>query len=154
MNPALPHSDHITPERVQLSLRARFNPIPSLTPTLLSAYLEAFRVGFFRNTALAWDAIERRDYKLQAVAPKRKKAVARHGWEILRVDDSPAAQQQKLALEYFYNHLTATNALEENETGGLALLIRQMMDAVGKRYAVHEIVWQPVPKLMVDGGGS
>ena len=42
-----------------------------------------------------------------------------------------------------YNHLTTTTALEENETGGLGLLIRQMMDAVGKRYAVHEIVWQP-----------
>ena len=144
------NTDLITAERIQLSIRARFNPIPSLTPALLSAYLESFRLGFFRNIALTWDAMERRDYKLQAVAPKRKKAVARHGWEILTLDDSPAAQQQKLALEYFYNHLTATNALEENETGGLSLLIRQMMDAIGKRYAVHEIIWQPRGKLMVD----
>ncbi len=139
-----PHStDLSTPERIQLSIRSRFNPIPSHTPQLLSAYLESFRIGFFRNIALTWDAMERRDYNLQAVAPKRKKAVARHGWEILTLDDSPAAQEQKLALEYFYNHLTATTALEENETGGLSLLIRQMMDAVGKRYAVHEIIWQP-----------
>ena len=144
--PSVPsHTDLITPERIQTSIRARFNPIPSLTPQLLGAYLESFRVGFFRNIALTWDAMERRDYKLQAVAPKRKKAVARRGWEILTLDDSPLAAQQKLALEFFYNHLTATNALEENETGGLSLLIRQMMDAVGKRYAVHEIVWQPVP---------
>ncbi|HEX3800768.1 MAG TPA: hypothetical protein VH413_18890 [Verrucomicrobiae bacterium] len=112
-------TDLITPERIQLSIRARFNPIPSLTPQLLSAYLESFRVGFFRNIALTWDAIERRDYKIQAVAPKRKKSVARNGWEILTLDNSPAAQQQKAALEYFYNHLTATTALEENETGGL-----------------------------------
>jgi phage gp29-like protein len=138
-------TDLITPERIQLSIRARFNPIPSLTPQLLSAYLESFRVGFFRNIALTWDAMERRDYQIQSVAPKRKKSVARRGWEILTLDDSPAAQEQKLALEYFYNHLTATTALEQNETGGLALLIRQMMDAVGKRYAVHEIIWQPVP---------
>ncbi len=136
-------TDLITPERIHFSLRARFNPLLSLTPQLLASYLDSFRLGFFRNTALTWDAMERRDYKLQAVAPKRKKAVARRGWEILTLNDSPAAQQQKLALEYFYNHLTATTALEENETGGLALLIRQMMDAVGKRYAVHEIVWQP-----------
>ncbi len=141
----LSHTELITPERIQLSIRARFNPIPSLTPQLLSTYLEAFRVGFFRNIALTWDAMERRDYKIQTVAPKRKKAVARHGWEILTVNDSPAAQRQKLALEYFYNHLTATNALEENETGGFSLLVRQMMDAVGKRYAVHEIIWQPTP---------
>lgn len=136
-------SDLITPERVLFSLRARFNPLLSLTPQLLTSYLDSFRLGFFRNAALTWDAMERRDYKLQAVASKRKKAVARRGWEVLTLNDSPAAQQQKLALEYFYNHLTATTALEENETGGLALLARQMMDAVGKRYAVHEIVWQP-----------
>jgi phage gp29-like protein len=144
MHPLPKHPEFITPERVLTSIRARFNPIPSLTPLLLGNYLESFRLGFFRNIALAWDAMERRDYKLQAVAPKRKKAVARHGWDILTLDDSAAAQRQKLALEHFYNHLTAVNALEENETGGLALLIRQMMDAVGKRYAVHEIIWQPV----------
>ncbi|HZV33353.1 MAG TPA: DUF935 family protein [Verrucomicrobiae bacterium] len=142
---------HITRERIEESIRTRFNPIPSLTPRLLASYLDAFRLGFFRNIAIAWDALERRDYKLQAVAPKRKKAVARYGWEILTLDDSPAAQQQKLALEYFYNHLTATNVLDENETGGFSLLVRQMMDAVGKRYAVHEIVWQPQGKSMVDG---
>ena len=143
MNPLPQHTERITTERIQMSIRARFNPIPALTPRLLGAWLESFRLGFFRNIALAWDAIERRDYTLAAVAPKRKKAVARHGWEILTVDDSAEARRQKLALEYFYNHLTATTALEENETGGLALLIRQMMDAVGKRYAVHEIIWQP-----------
>lgn len=153
MNSPLPHSDLVTPERIQLSIRARFNPIPSLTPQLLGMYLESFRLGFFRNIALTWDAMERRDYKIQAVASKRKKSVARHGWEILTLEDSPAARRQKLVLEFFYNHLTATNALEENETGGLALLIRQMMDAVGKRYAVHEIIWQPLGKLMVDRGG-
>ena len=150
------HPELITPERVLMSIRARFNPIPSLTPALLGNYLESFRLGFFRNIALAWDAMERRDYKLQAVAPKRKKAVARHGWDILTLDDSPAAQRQKLALEHFYNHLTAVNALEENETGGLALLIRQMMDAVGKRYAVHEIIWQPggKPNTAASGDGT
>lgn len=154
MNPTLPHSDLVTPERIQLSIRARFNPIPSLTPQLLGTYLESFRLGFFRNIALTWDAMERRDYKIQSVASKRKKSVARHGWEILTLEDSPAARQQKLVLEYFYNHLTATNALEENETGGLALLIRQMMDSVGKRYAVHEIIWQPQGKTMSESAST
>ncbi len=154
MNPVPKHSTLITAERVQMSIRTRFNPIPALTPRLLGAWLESFRLGFFRNIALAWDAIERRDYTLASVASKRKKAVARNGWQILTVNDSPAAQQQKLALEYFYNHLTATTALEENETGGLSLLIRQMMDAVGKRYAVHEIIWQPGTPASVDNSLS
>src|SRR5581483_658121 len=52
-------------------------------------------------------------------------------------DDSPEALRQKQALEYFYNHLTATTALEPDERGSMGLLVRQMMDAVGKRYAVH-----------------
>ncbi|HZQ47259.1 MAG TPA: DUF935 family protein, partial [Verrucomicrobiae bacterium] len=133
----------ITAERIQMSIRLRFNPIRHLTPELLTQYLDSFRLGYFRNAALAWDAMERRDSRLQTVAPKRKKSVARHGWEILTVNDSPAARAQKEKLEYFYNHLTATTALEPDEQGGLSLLIRQMMDAVGKRYAVHEIIWQP-----------
>lgn len=130
-------------ERVQLSLRLRFNPIRNLTPELLSGYLDSFRLGFFRQAAQAWDAMERRDDRLQSVAPKRKKSVARHGWEILTVDDSPEAQKQKAVLEKFYNNISCTTALEPDERGGISLLIRQMMDAIGKRYAVHEIVWQP-----------
>ena len=147
MKPITQHRSRITQERVQLSIRARFNPIPSLTPRLLGSYLESFRLGYFRNLALTWDAMERRDYQLQAVAPRRKKSVARRGFEILTVEDSTAAREQKEVLEYFYNHLTAMNALEENETGGFGLLVRQMMDAVGKRYAVHEILWQPGSRL-------
>ncbi|MDB6109282.1 MAG: hypothetical protein JWR69_1032, partial [Pedosphaera sp.] len=66
-----------SPARIQMSIRTRFNPIRSLTPDLLSQYLDNFRLGFFRNPALAWEAMERRDTRLQTVAPKRKKSVAR-----------------------------------------------------------------------------
>ena len=34
------------------------------------------------------------------------------------------------------------------------MLIRQMMDAVGKFYAVHEIVWQPIPAGVDKGMGT
>ncbi len=71
-----PHAK-ITPERIQMSIRLRFNPIRGLTPELLAQYLDSFRLGFFRNAALTWDAMERRDSLLQTVAPKRKKSVAR-----------------------------------------------------------------------------
>jgi hypothetical protein len=40
------------------------------------------------------------------------------------------------------------------EEGGDSLLIRQMMDAVGKFYAVHEIVWQPIPAGVDKGMGT
>lgn len=133
----------VTPERVQFHLRCRFNPIRALTPELLARQLDSFKAGYLTDFALTAEAIEERDDIIKAVAPKRKKAVARHGYEVLTLDDSPEAQQHKEALEYFYNHLTCTSAIDQNERGSFKLLARQMMDAVGKKYAVHEIVWQP-----------
>jgi phage gp29-like protein len=141
----------INTERVTQGVRTRFNVIRGLTPATLSSYLEQFELGFFRSAALAWDKIERRDFTLKSVAPKRKKAVARHGWEIVTTanlpeDQKALAQKQVEVLNYFYNNLTATDANKPDQSGGLALLVRQMMDAQSKYYAVHEIVWQPSPK--------
>jgi len=115
-----------------------------LDPLSLSRQLDEFSQGIYTRIARTWDAIERRDDVVMAVAGKRKSAAARHGWEVLTIDDSPEAHAHRDALTYFYNHLTAVNALDEDERGGFQLLARQMMDAVGKRFAVHEIVWQPV----------
>lgn len=123
--------------------RALFRPIRNLNPESLSRLLEAFHRGDLRATALMWDAIERRDDVLQGVISKRKKSVARLGWEVLTFEDSEEAQNHKQALEYFYNHVTSTHACDENEQGGFALLIKHMMDAVAKKYAVHEIVFEP-----------
>jgi len=153
-------STALSPDRIIWAVRNRFNPIRNLTPELLASQLENFQLGYIRDAALTWDAMERRDLTIKNVAMKRKKSVARNGWEILTVDDSPEAQQHKLALEYFYNNLTATNVIEQDQNGGLSLLLRQMMDSVGKYYAVHEIVWKPQsnsgaeiirPKTSADG---
>jgi len=46
------------------------------------------------------------------------------------------------ALEFFYNNLECEHAIDTSEKGGFKLLARQMMDAVGKKFAVHEILWQ------------
>lgn len=133
---------HIQPERSRLSIRQRINPIRSLTPESLTRILDAFHSGELRHAALVWDAIERRDDILKCVATKRKQAVARLRWDILTIDDSQEAHQHREALLHFYNHLTATHACDENRTGGVPLLLRQMMDATGKGYAVHEIIWR------------
>lgn len=139
----------ISTERVTQSVRMRFNPLRGLTPERLAQYLDQFDLGFFRQAAITWDKIERRDPTLKSVAPKRKKAVARHGYDVLSMDkleDSQRkmAEDQVQTLKYFYDNLTATNAIKPDEMGGLALLARQMMDAQGKYYACHEIVWQPL----------
>ena len=115
----------------------------SLTTEILAHQLDAFRAGYLREAALTWETMEDRDDTVHISASKRKKAVARHDYEILTVEESAAALAHKEALEYFYSHLRVTHALDENVQGGFQLLVRQMMDAVGKKYAVHEIVWKP-----------
>ena len=114
-----------------------------MTPASLARILDDFHAGNLKQAALIWDAIERRDDLLQGVISKRKKAIARLPWEILTLDNSEEAMRQKFLLEQFYNNLQCVNAYDENERGGVPLLIRQMMDAVGKRYAVHEVVFKP-----------
>ncbi|MDR0340264.1 MAG: DUF935 domain-containing protein [Puniceicoccales bacterium] len=125
-----------------LGARSSFSPIRNLSPESLTRHLDAFHAGNLRPAALLWGAIERRDDVLQAVASKRKKGVARLQWDILTTDGSPEALAQQTALRFFYNSLSCVNAVDGNERGGFSLLVRQMMDAVGKKYAVHEIVYR------------
>src|SRR5436190_4950165 len=115
------------------------DPIRGLTLDRLASQLEAYNRGLLAQFAITAEAMEQRDDVLKNVISKRKKAVTRHGWEILTIDDSPEAEKHRHALETFYNNLTVTNALREDERGGLPLLIYQMMDAVGKGFAIHEI---------------
>jgi phage gp29-like protein len=132
----------ISENRIRHSMRARFNPIKSLTPDSLSRMLDEFANGYLHSTALVWESIEHRDDVVQSVSSKRKKSVARLDWEILTIDPSNDAALHKNALEYFYDNLQAINAYDKNERGGFGLLVKQMMDAIGKKYAVHEIIFK------------
>lgn len=133
----------VTADVVQLALRSRFNPVRGITPQILSSQLDNFHLGFIAFAALTWDAIERRDDVLRNVISKRKKSVARLKRESLQREESSEAAAHAEALDEFYDNLSVTNALDENERGGFPLLVRQMMDAQGKYYAAHEVVWQP-----------
>ena len=171
MNPLQPHGYHVsqskgrratnapvstaasdttvTAERVARSIRTRFDPLPSLNPRLLTQYLQQFEYGYLEPAARTFDAMERRDDRLASVVNKAKSTLARHGFEVLVADglatdaQRAEARQHQAALAYFYTHCTAANAVREDETGGFSLLVRQMADAIGKRYSVHEIVWEP-----------
>lgn len=132
----------------------RFNPLPNAKPQTLARDIDAFKQGYLRSFCLLADAIEDRDYMAKVAIGKRKKAVARRSWEIVMPEDTPAAQQHKAALEYFYNHLTATNALDLNVRGTMRLLLKQMMDAEFKFYAVHEIIWTKAMVKLPGGGRS
>jgi phage gp29-like protein len=128
-------------ERVRQELRSRFNPLRGLTPQTLATQLDDFRRGYFSRVAQTFDIIERRDDTLATVSRKRKRGVGRHGWEILTLDNSPAAERQKEVLEYFWNNIRVSHALKRNLRGGWGTLCEQMLDAVGKEYAAHELIW-------------
>lgn len=142
---ATAQNSHVTPERVAFAIRNRFNPIKDFTPLKLTRQLDGYHAGDLKDVARTWEAMEDRDLYLRNVISKRKKSVARLPWEILTEDDSDEAKRQAEVLEEFYNDLTATSVLKQDERGGLSLLVRQMMDAVGKGFAVHEVVWRPDP---------
>ena len=135
----------ITAERIIIAKRARYNPLRNLTPALLTTQMDSFRMGYLWQAALTWDAMSRRDPIVQSVKPKREKAVSRHGYEIVKLEETPEAEQHAAALKYFYDHLKTTDALEQDDCGGFSVLVSQMMRAVGFKYQVHEIVWEPRP---------
>jgi phage gp29-like protein len=133
----------VSAQRVLQYLLARFNPIRGLTPQRLGNYLEQWSLGFLRWEALAWSQIRERDDDIKAVETKRILAVAKLPYEIVKDDDSPEAEQHKQALEAAYKGITCTDALDQNTQGDIQLLMRQMMEAIGAKFSVHEIVWKP-----------
>ncbi len=121
--------------------QTRFNPIRNLTPERLAQALDQFDIGYLRHAGLLWEVIEDRDDVLHIVGQKRRKRVSRQPWDVLPVDDTPEAQKHAETIKDFLNNLTVTEAADENVRGGFRLLVRQMMNAVFCKYAVHEIVW-------------
>jgi phage gp29-like protein len=143
-----PRDSQITPEMVVTAKRMRFNPIRSLTPEVLSTQLDSWLVGHLRDFAITADAIFRRDDMIQPVLSKRLKAPGRLKWSINQVEglqdgQKARAEQHQAALQYLFDNISTTAALDRNQKGGMRLLVRQMMDAVAYRYSVHEIVWVP-----------
>jgi phage gp29-like protein len=131
-------------ERVAIERMQRYNPLRTLGPDTLRRAHEEFNAGRLKEASKLWDAIERTDDVCQVAAAKRKKAVSRHGYEVIYDESDAEAKRHAEALQFFYDKLVATRADDRNVRGGVPLLVRQMMDAEGKRYANHEIVWRPV----------
>lgn len=137
-------------DRARAEKQERYNPIRNLTPETLTAQIDSFYAGYLAPFARTMEAIKRRDDTLQPASAKREKAPSRRNWEIIINENLPdgakaEAERHQEALTFFYNNLTVANAVDLNERGGFSLLRRQMMQALGYRYAAHHIVWQPTP---------
>ena len=138
----------MTVDRTRYNIQSRFDPLPWLTPEFLVQAHAMHRRGFIQRAVTIWDDIQRTDDKILGGAHKRQTSVTRHGYEIVPVkgmEKDARAQRHCDALEFFYTRLQVADAWNRNEVGGIKLLLRQMMDAVGKQFSCHEIVWQPGP---------
>lgn len=143
-----PDGRPVSAERVKMEKQTRFNPLRGWTPDILVRQLEAYSRG--EIAALAWvmEWLEKHDDIIATVAPKAKAAVSRHGYDILPKDEvtpemKSQAQDQQGVLQEFYQNLRTSDAVELEEAGGMRLLVQQIMDAYGKGYAAHHIIWQP-----------
>lgn len=126
--------------------QTRVNTLRGLTPEVLMRQLDEFRYGRFSTVGQTFELIADRNPILKTTKSKREKSVGRLGFEVLtpkKNKENPDAPLHQKYIEYLFNNLTATDATDEDETGDISLLVRQMMKSLGVKYAVHEIVWQP-----------
>lgn len=128
-------------ERAAKTLQTRYNPLRQLDPQSLGRVLDDWAVGRLREGALLWEAARRRDEMVVAVEAKRIAAVAQLDWQVVPVDDSPEAAAHAEALREIYDGVACTSLVEQDERGGMRLLVSQMAEAIGARYAVHELTW-------------
>lgn len=141
----------VTPQRLYYFKLTKWSPIRHLTPELLGQYYDLWEQGYLRYLALLYQAIENRDGTLKTVIPKRKGSVKRLRWEILikqglTDQEKSEAEKHKIALQYFYDNLSATSSIDLNLKAGLPMLLDQMMNSRGYRWAVHELIMQPSPQ--------
>jgi len=139
-------SPKIADSRIVQALQNRMNYIRQATPERVGRLLDEYYRGGF-GVAELWDCIERRHPHTAAVVGKRKADVGRMDWQIIKKSDlaegeEAEAERHADALKGFYDSLTTTTALKQDETGGVGLLAQQMLDARGKEFSIHEWIWK------------
>lgn len=141
--------------------RMRINPLPRLNPQSLGTMLDQFEYGYLREPVLLWEQMVKRDDTLVTVKPQLENEVSSKQWGVFTVEgaDEKEAARHKACLEYFYDHLTVTDAYDRNVRGGRDKLIELMMGADSFFYAAFHFVWKPqpgktVPVAMRDAGSG
>ena len=119
--------------------RNRFSPIKNLRPDIVIRALDAFNEGRMSACTRLFEAILNRDDTICCLNLKRKKSVSRLESEIVLLENSRKAKAHQKALLSFYETLQTKTFVDKNVSGGLRMLISQMMDSVGMKYAIHKI---------------
>jgi hypothetical protein len=138
----LTHLSHFNQARIEWAIRLKYSPMPELDMEMIQRYCNAFRIGELRDVGKIWEIMVELDGELAVNADKRASDLASLEWDI-QSDGSIEGDTHAEALRYFYNHLTATEALEQDDVGGVSQLIYQTAwNAHLYRYNVHEMLMQ------------
>ena len=127
--------------RIEWAIRLKFSPMPQLDMEMLASQLNSFRIGEMRVVGKTWEVMMERDGELAVNEDKRACDAAGQEWKVVS-DGSPDGDKHAVALKYFYDHLKATEALEQDDCGKTDHLIQQMISAHSYRYSVHEMLFR------------
>ena len=116
-----------------------FNPIKNLRPESVIRALDAFNDGRLSSACRIFEAIAERDDTICCLNLKRKKSISRLDCEIIPLENSRKARAHQKALAQFYENIEARDFCDSNKRGALRMLVSQMMDSVGMKYAVHKM---------------
>lgn len=138
----------VSAERVKQEKQTRFNPTINWTPDVLVRQLTQFAQGDIAPLAWVMEWLEQTDDTIQQVAPKAKSAVSRHGFDVvikseIQPEQRQMAEDQRAALQSFYDNIEVGHAIDRDLSGRFRLLVQQVMDAYGKGYAAHHVIWTP-----------
>lgn len=115
------------------TVRDRWSSYPSsgLTPERLARIFKEADQGDLYRQAELFEEMEEKDAHLSSILQKRKNAVLGLDWDVIAYSDEPHDQAVR---EFIVEALDRIPALEE------AFL--DLLDAIGKGYAVSEIMWE------------
>lgn len=127
--------------QIEWAIRLKYSPMPELDMEVLSRQLNAMRIGELREIGKTFESMMEKDAELAINADKRYSDVAGLEYQIVS-DGSPDGDRHKEDLTYFYENLTATQALEQDAVGGVDTLVHQFSTALAMKYSMHEMLFR------------
>ena len=134
--------------RVRLEQMSQYNALFHLDPDKIVGAITAYNSGDLAQLAHIIRDLEQHDDKMATCSMKMKASVGRCDWSVQIKDgfaDDERAKRHAEILKRFWSTVCVTDRFKMNERGGLRLLKKQMMEAQSYGFAVHEIVWKPLP---------
>ena len=109
------------------------NPAQGLTPDRMAAILKGAAEGDWNDYLELAEAMEERDLHYRAVLGVRKRSVAQLPITVEAASDDPAHEEHADLIRRWLKR------------GTLRLALFDILDAVGKGFSVHEMIWESKP---------